>query len=251
MEHITICIPVHTPALDRAGAMLTAQSFSIVSEPGPEVTHLLLPVPSFAASGLIRDGGDLNAILERLPRDVVVVGGNLDHPVLQNYRKYDLLEDPDYLWKNAVITAHCALRYILNALPATVQGQPVLILGWGRIGKSLAGLLRSLGADVTVSARKTEDRAMIRAAGYHAVNCQDPGFDPQRYRVIVNTVPAPILDARNCSPGSYLLDLASRQGIAGENVVWARGLPGKDAPESSGNLIAETVHHLISKEASL
>ena len=41
-----------------------------------------------------------------------------------------------------------------------------------------------------------------------------------------------------------LMDLASSPGIDGENVLWARGLPGKIAPESSGELIAKTVMRL-------
>jgi len=31
------------------------------------------------------------------------------------------------------------------------------------------------------------------------------------------------------------------KGIEGSHVIWARGLPGKDTPESSGKLIAKTV----------
>ena len=36
------------------------------------------------------------------------------------------------------------------------------------------------------------------------------------------------------------IDLASEKGLGGEDVIWARGLPGIHAPESSGRLIAET-----------
>jgi hypothetical protein len=43
-------------------------------------------------------------------------------------------------------------------------------------------------------------------------------------------------------PGKALkIDLASQPGIGGNDVIWARGLPGKNAPESSGKLIAQTV----------
>lgn len=251
MDHITLFIPVSSPALERSEVILSEFGYSVVHRPGHEVTHVLLPVPSFGSDGLIRGGGDLNALLDDLPRDVVIIGGNLDHPVLDRYRHIDLLQDPHYLWENAVITAHCALKYILNTLPVTLPGQQVLIMGWGRIGKSLAPLLRRLGAVVTVSARKPEDRAMIQALGYQAIDCQQPGFSPADYRIIVNTAPAPVLSAQRCRPDCYLLDLASRLGIMGEKVIWARGLPGKDAPESSGELIAKTVRHLFDKEASI
>ena len=48
---------------------------------------------------------------------------------------------------------------------------------------------------------------------------------------------------------SGITDLASVKGIAGDNVIWARGLPGKDAPEESGTLIAKTVlRYALGKE---
>ena len=45
------------------------------------------------------------------------------------------------------------------------------------------------------------------------------------------------------------IDLASVKGMEGGDVIWARGLPGKDAPESSGVLIGKTVLRLAMKEA--
>lgn len=252
MEHTLIYIPIATPALAYAGKALAKAGISVTACPGLEVTHLLLPVPSFGANGLINGGGDMNALLEQLPRDLTILGGNLDHPVLERYRVFDLLRCPAYLWENAAITAHCTLKYILEALPVTLPRQKVLIIGWGRIGKCLALLLKALDAEVTISARKETDRAMVQAFGFGAVDCADPHFSPDPYRVVVNTVPSAVLNGDTCVPNCYKLDLASRLGISGENVVWARGLPGKDAPESSGRLIARTVLRLLySKEADL
>ena len=49
-------------------------------------------------------------------------------------------------------------------------------------------------------------------------------------------------------PEALLMDLASLRGIEGDRVIWARGLPGKDAPESSGALIAKTVIRLLERK---
>ena len=71
------------------------------------------------------------------------------------------------------------------------------------------------------------------------------------YRLIFNTVPAPVLSREqtaHCRENCLKIDLASEKGIAGEDVVWARGLPGTDAPESSGKLIAETVLRLMEQK---
>ena len=48
-----------------------------------------------------------------------------------------------------------------------------------------------------------------------------------------------------CFGNALKIDLASKPGIGGSDVIWARGLPGKDAPESSGELIAKTIIRLM------
>lgn len=227
-------------AMEYAAAYLRKNGFYVADMPGIEITHLLLPAPAWEAPGIIKGGTVLASILEQLPKTVTVIGGNLDVPGLDSYQNVDLLKDPDYLAKNAAITAHCALRLVLPMLPCTMEALPILVIGWGRIGKCLAQLLRNVGARVTVAARKQEDRAMLRALGYEAV---DFPIDPKPYRVIFNTAPCPVLDAQPCN--ALKIDLASVKGMAGTDVIHARGLPGKDAPESSGQLIAKTVIHYI------
>ena len=182
--------------------------------------------------------------MPQLSPDVTVIGGNLTHKALANYRKIDLLQDDTYLAANAAITAHCALKYILQSANFILDGCPVLVIGWGRIGKCLAQLLRGMGAYVTVAARKSADRAILETLGYRAVPIE--GLNAQPYRVVLNTVPAPVLHEAK----GLKIDLASQTGIIAPDVIWARGLPGKDAPESSGKLIADSVLRRINQEGA-
>jgi len=174
-----------------------------------------------------------------LPRGVTVIGGNLEG----SFPKIDLLRDEQYLAENAAITADCALRLLAQHLSVTFRDCPILIIGWGRIGKCLAAMLKALDADVTVAARKPSDLGMLTALGYKTVEIG--GIDPAPYRAIVNTAPAPVLE----SGGSAVkIDLASRLGMAGDDVIWARGLPGKMLPEASGALIARCVLRYLREE---
>lgn len=228
-----------SPAL--AYARVALDSY-LTADPGT-ATHLLLPVPSFDPEGNIKGGTPLEDILSQLPLDVTVIGGNLNHPALEGYVTIDLLKDPFYVAENASITAHCALGLILTGLPVTLTEQEVLVIGYGRIGKCMAVLLKDLGAAVTVAARKETDQAMAEALGYQSTA---PGnWNPEKYRVIINTAPAPVLDADQCASNALLLDLASHRGITGDRVNWARGLPGVCAPETSGALIVKTLLRLI------
>lgn len=244
MKNAVFYLAGDSAALRYAGEYLEDLGAEIAQRPDNRVTHLLLPVPSFEA-GRVKGGWKLESILASLPGDITIVGGNLNHQALERYQCMDLMQDPRYVAENANITAHCAVKLALAKLPVTLKNQPVLVVGWGRIGKCLAELLRNMGAEVAVQARKESDQAILEALGYL------PRQKIDGYRVIFNTVPTPVIDETECElcRGDCLkIDLASQQGIAGEDVLWARGLPGKDAPETSGRLIAANVLRLLGKE---
>jgi len=82
---------------------------------------------------------------------------------------------------------------------------------------------------------------MIEALGYKSLPLE--GIRPENYRLIINTVPAMVLPSV-CGTG-LKIDLASVPGMAGRDIIHARGLPGLLAPESSGELIAQTILQLI------
>ncbi len=217
-------------ALQEAGCVFT-------QTPCSSVTHLLLPVPSLEDEYRIKGGQSLMELLDILPKGITVIGGNL--PALDGYRVIDLLKDPLYVSENASITAYCAICLAMSKLPITLKDCPCLVVGWGRIGKCLARLLRAMDARVSVYARKETDRAILAALGYHAADT----LLPQSYRLIFNTAPELILP--NCPGDALKIDLASKPGITGADVLTARGLPGKDAPESAGRLMAQRILYYI------
>ena len=243
LKHILIYPVGITGACSHAAGRLERDGFPLTDHPSPEVTHLMLDVPSFAADGSLRNGGRLADILQMLPAGTTVFGGNLNHPALAGYPVVDLLRDDEYLAKNAAVTAECALRVAYPLLPTVLPDTPALVIGWGRIGKCLCKLLTALGCPITIAARNPADRAMAAALGIAAVDIsQIPDILPG-IRLLFNTVPAPILDADIL--GKYIrcvkIDLASSPGLKGCDIVCARGLPGQYAPESSGRLIAQTI----------
>ena len=234
-----------SPALTFAAAYLRASGNRVVDTPCGNVTHLLLPIPTTLPVE------SLNAILAQLPGDVTLVGGNLDRYDC-NHRKLDLLKNEMYLAENAAITADCGMRLAGSLLDIAFRNCPVLVVGWGRIGKCLSATLHAIGADVTVAARKESDRAIAQVLGYRTM-------DPSRvalsdFRLIFNTAPAPVLSAerlQTCPRSCIKIDLASFRGMEGDDVIWARGLPGKMLPESAGKLIGETILRLLDTEVAL
>lgn len=238
-----------TPAAEYACSILRQSGLEISTHPSSQVTHLLLDVPGFRDDGFLRSGEPPEPLLSTLPTDITICGGKLDQPCLQAYRTWDFLKDEAYLAQNAYITAECVLDVILPRFSGLLRGCPILLIGWGRIGKCLAKLLQNLDCQVTVAARKPQDRAILQALGYTAIDTAEPEA-LSKYGLIYNTVPEIICQQEVCPDwGSGVkIDLASRQGLIGSDVVWARGLPGIHTPESSGTLIAKTILHYIKEE---
>ena len=217
------CLPGNA-ATAFAGQFLESFGIPVAAAPESGVTHLLLPIPT--------------RIPVQPPEGMTVVGGNLTVPGI------DLLKDPFYLAENAAITARCAIRLIGKEL----DGLPVLVLGWGRIGKCLGKFLAEAGAEVTIAARKESDVAMIRALGHDGIFLHQAAEALTRFGAVLNTIPAMILPVVDHRKDCVLMELASKPGMAGDNIMDARGLPGKYAPEESGRLIARTILRLCKEE---
>ena len=240
MEPILLLAAGHSTALDHTCSALQ-KVFPFADKPSENITHVLLPVPSFEGDGSLKGGGDISKLLETLSKEVTIIGGNLNHPALAGYHSIDLLQDPNYLAMNARITAHCAISLATQQLDRTFDDTSILIIGWGRIGKCLGQLLQGTGASITIAARKETDRATLTSLGYSAIDTK--ALTTDSYTLVFNTVPEMILP--HCKGNTFNIDLASAPGLSGENIIWARGLPNKLAPVSSGMLIAQTVESYL------
>lgn len=228
-----------TPACIFLKEYLQSLGIPLVPDCRTDVRHVILDVPYRPVT-----------LPDSLPEDAVIWTGNPGTVDFGAHPVRDLLQDPCYVAENAAITAECAIQIAMSLLPITIAKAPVLIIGWGRIGKCLAQKLLALGADVTIAARKKKDRAMAHALGYHAVSMEELPLMLPHFRLLYNTAPEPVLEKEElaCCKG-IKIDLASRRGLPGEDVLWARGLPGIHAPQSSGELIAKTFIRLAQEES--
>ena len=228
MSETKLCCPIGNEAAGYAAIYLKAAGLAVTDTPEADTTHLLLPVPTRS--------------FDDLPEGVTIIGGNLH--CLPGYDTIDLLKDPAYLEENAAITARCALPLIGKKL----KDLPVLVLGWGRIGKRLAVYLSDAGAKATIAVRKERDLEMIRALGYEGIFLHQAASVLPAFAAVLNTIPAMVLPAFQCRPDCVLLELASRPGMAGNNITRASGLPGKYAPRESGELIARRLLAILEED---
>ena len=172
---------------------------------------------------------------------------------------YDYFDREEFAVRNAVPTAEGAIEIAMHEYPGTINGSKCLIAGFGRIGKVLAGLLKGLGADVTISARKQKDLAWIELLGYTSVHTSKIS-QKSRYDIIFNTVPNLIFDSHTlalCAKDAIVIDLASLPGgvdfEAAKRLkiksIQALSLPGKVAPKTAGEIIKLTIYNMMEENA--
>ena len=180
-------------------------------------------------------------------------------PALQAHslRWFDYARDETLALENAELTAEAALPPLLARLPCPLRGSRILILGFGRIGKRLAWKLHTLGAAVTVAARRPEALTLARILGLQAEPLGPQLQGLAVYDAVVNTVPAPVICDVQLSairPDAALLELASLPGgfcpAAAERAGYlaARGLPGVYAPEAAAAVIRRAIFRELDLE---
>ena len=168
----------------------------------------------------------------------------------------DLMKCEELTIKNAIPTAEGALQIAMEKSQITIHNSKCLILGFGRIGKILAKMLDSLGANVYCEARKEQDLAWIKAYGYKGVHLKNIDKYLSEFDFIFNTIPYLILDEEKLKmiqKECLIIDLASKPGGVdfesaknlGLQVDWALALPGKVASKTAAKYIYETILKLI------
>ena len=227
---------------------------------------VILPLP------LSRDGNTLHlplwtgqlaleALWPLLDSRQCICGGSISPSVLAQAAGKGL-EVIDYYGReevqigNAVPTAEGAIQAAMEATACTLHSAQTLVIGYGRIGKVLAQDLQGLGADVAVSARRSEDLAWVKARGYNPLHTESLSGELGGFDVIFNTVPSMVLSRallEEVKRGCVVIDVASEPGGVdfaaadelGVRVFWARALPGKVAPETAAKVIRDAIYHIL------
>lgn len=170
----------------------------------------------------------------------------------------DLWDREEMAILNAIPTAEGAIKIAIEETPITLHNSNVLVLGFGRVGKVLAKMLKGIGAKVFVGARKYSDLSWIESYDYIPVPLDKlSGYLPNM-DIIFNTIPYIILNydlLYRIDRESLIIDLASKPGGVdfekakelGLNTIWALSLPGKVAPLTAAKFIKDTVYNIISE----
>ena len=228
---------------------------------------VVLPIPA-------ERGGVLNApyseakipiddVMTALWPGQIVCGGALGERLhalaLQNsLTEIDLMKRDSFALGNAFLTAEGAAECLTSLSDRAIWGSSALVTGWGRVGKACAKTLSSMGAAVAVAARKASCRAEAMLCGCASLEPGVIGAVIDGFDFIVNTVPARVITneaLERVSAESVILELASAPGgfdrasaeKLGLRAASAPGLPGRYAPQSAAELMAEEIYAIASE----
>jgi len=229
--------------------------------------HVSCPLQKCGEAPEIRD-------VLRLSKGLPIYGGRLSPQIKKSADEIgvgitDYFDLEELKIRNSVLASEGALSIAMNRLDVAIFGSKSAVIGYGRLGKTLAPMLKALGSRVTVAARKSTDLAWAAAYGFETLKI---GYNADKrstltslcqcYDVIFNTAPHWLFDEAVLSEFStktIIVDLASAPGgvdpVAakkyGIEVIPALSLPGKYAPVSAGELIGEYLFELLGKDLNL
>ncbi len=229
-----------------------------------EKSAVILPLP------FTRDGENLNIpessekisikeFLSYLKKGDKVVGGLLTKDFLAELSKIGAVGCEyyceDLILENAELTAD-AVFTVFSENDIDIFSKKTALLGFGRTAKALAVRLSQKGIDFSVVARSKSAENDAVSMNYDFVKLNSFTEEIQEFDIILNTVPALILDEnllRKAKNNVTVVDIASapfgiEKSVAEKynvKLIRALGLPGKYYPEKAGELIAKKAESLL------
>ncbi|RST72041.1 dipicolinic acid synthetase subunit A [Siminovitchia acidinfaciens] len=232
-----------------------------------QIDAILIPLHGTSADGEIdADYSDENIhlsieMLKRTPDHCAVYTGISNDYLDRITREVDrnlirLTARDDVAVLNSIPTAEAALKIAIEETDYTIHNANVMVLGFGRVGETLARLFSAVGANVSVAARKDGDLARIMEMRLRPVHMANVADHMSEINICINTVPHMILDAAvlsKMSASSLIIDIASKPGGTdfkfaeekGLKAIHALGLPGKTAPKTGGEIISKVLYKLL------
>ncbi|MFP4660929.1 MAG: dipicolinate synthase subunit DpsA [Halanaerobiales bacterium] len=173
-----------------------------------------------------------------------------------NIRYIELAHLADLAILNAIPTAEGAIKIAIEESEKTLFDSNIITYGLGKVGLSLAWRLKALGA---ASYAVTRDKAAIargKDMGIKMITYNQLDDYLQKMDIVFNTVPSLVVESDSISilkKTAIIIDLASAPGgidfesaeRLGIKAIQALGLPGKVAPVTAGEILADIIPDLI------
>lgn len=248
----------------------SVQCFEKIEDAVKNVRFIILPMPGVNENGVIKAKYGTEPLcisrdtIQHFQEGSVIITG-FARPLLKEIAEtrgikvIEIANMDEVAILNSIPSAEGAIQMAMEATDFTLHGSRVVVIGFGRCGKTLARMVHGIGAKTQVVARKPRDLARIREMGLEPLTYGQLAQQIGEADIIFNTVPVLVLGRgllEMVNPDVYICDIASSPGGVdftaaeelGINAVLAPGLPGKVAPKTAGLILAEVIPELIAAE---
>ncbi|MBQ4155753.1 MAG: hypothetical protein IJD90_03000 [Clostridia bacterium] len=207
---------------------------------------VIFPLPFSRDNKMINNTHfEIDKTIKALQKDTLIFAGgyNIDD---KNRKIIDYNVDEEFVLKNAFYTAESAMALSIINTSFSLCDAKILILGNGRIGKALQGMLTLFCENLTVSARKQKDFDYLKKHNSNSVHTEKIQ-DLSEFDVIFNTIPASVLSKdtiKSIKRDALIIDLASKNSllnIANANYIDAKALPAKYCMKSSAKALLKVL----------
>ncbi len=203
-------------------------------------------------------------LAERAPNALLIGYGPC--PAELEHMAYDNLEyHKAFINRNAALTAEGGMGMILDELRArggySLSDMVAVILGFGRIARSIATCLAGFGCPILVGARRVAARVAADAKGYFSFDITDKSFFDERgellfadrLHILINTVPSSdVIETSVRMPNALFgIELSGKPHVLAScmklpyPVLDGRSLPARYTPEAAGIALAAAIRHSL------
>ncbi|KUK10516.1 MAG: D-isomer specific 2-hydroxyacid dehydrogenase NAD-binding protein [Clostridia bacterium 41_269] len=265
-ELVKLGAKVNVVGFDKKVLLKEAIHYNSVEEAVEEVDAAVMPMPGTDEEGRIRAIYSTESLTFTKEAAEKLAGKHLFIGVAKSYIKklcafynislIEVAKLDEFAILNSIPTAEGAIQIAMQETPHTIHNSCCFILGYGRVGTTLTRMLHSIGAKTFVVSKDDAELARAFEQGSSVVKLEDLPQKINQAHIIFNTIPARVLDSavlEAVNRDSLIIDLVSTP--AGTNfelaeklgikAILAPGLPGKVAPKTAGEILAQILPKLI------
>lgn len=195
------------------------------------------------------------SLLSQLKEGQIFLAGVISKEVKENLVKkgvvvFDFMKQQTVAIKNSVATAEGVVAEIILKSDGVIRESVITVLGYGICGKTITTLLKGMGANVIVCARKKETRIEARIIADEVCSMEEMELGLAKSDIVVNTIPDKIIEEKQLKilkKDCIIIDIASYPGgidyekaeDLGVRAYLCKGLPAIYSPKNSAQILYE------------
>lgn len=167
--------------------------------------------------------------------------------------------DAGFTAENAALTAEGLLSEVIRCTPFALSAATILLLGYGSCGQEISKLVHPLCKKIYLIEQDAQKRESAKDYGLSPVTQEDLSRTLPQCQILINTVPAPVLEPSALSllhSSCHLFDIASAPyGFPSDTtrkclLPYYRlpGIPGRFSPVTAGEIIGRTIERMTEHE---